>query len=79
MEGSHRHKGSESTTMVAADESATEIIVADTIAFWQPLASHELTHEDVRQIRENMTGFFRLLLEWDAQGTHPDGDLSQSL
>ncbi len=36
----------------------------ETIAFWQPLAERQLTREDARQIRENVTGFFRLLQQW---------------
>jgi hypothetical protein len=37
-----------------------------TLAAWQPRASRELTREDARQIVENVTGFFKTLLEWDA-------------
>jgi len=34
---------------------------------WQPRSSRKLTSEDVRQIAENTTGFFRILLEWQAK------------
>jgi len=39
----------------------------ETIKFWQPRMRRELSREDARQIAENLSGFFRVLLEWDAQ------------
>ena len=37
-----------------------------------PRAKGPLTHEDVRQIAENLTGFFRVLREWaDAEKEQP--------
>jgi hypothetical protein len=39
----------------------------ETIKFWQPRLKRDLSCEDARQITENLSGFFRLLLEWDAQ------------
>ena len=39
----------------------------ETIKFWQPRMQRDLSREDARQITENLSGFFRLLLEWDAQ------------
>jgi DNA-binding transcriptional regulator GbsR (MarR family) len=32
--------------------------------FWQARAQKTLSDEDVRQIIENMTGFFKILEEW---------------
>jgi hypothetical protein len=37
-----------------------------TVAFWQSRTSRKLTGEDGRQIVENITAFFRTLLEWEA-------------
>ena len=37
-----------------------------TVAFWQPRTSQKLTQEDGRQIIENVTAFFCVLLEWEA-------------
>lgn len=37
----------------------------ETIAFWQPRTDRMLSREDARQIAENVTGFMRLLHEWD--------------
>ena len=34
--------------------------------FWQSRTSRQLSREDARQISANMTGFFQVLLEWDA-------------
>ena len=36
----------------------------ETITFWQPRAQRTLTHEDAREIVENLTGFFAILREW---------------
>ncbi len=37
-----------------------------TLEVWQPRTSRALTREDARQIAENATSFFRILLEWAA-------------
>ena len=37
-----------------------------TLQVWQPRASKALTYEDARQIFENVTGFFKILKEWEA-------------
>lgn len=37
-----------------------------TRAFWQEQTPRQLTLEDARQIKENLTGFFKVLLEWEA-------------
>jgi len=39
----------------------------ETVAFWQPRMRRELSQEDARQITENLSGFFQVLLEWDAK------------
>jgi hypothetical protein len=39
--------------------------IDQTIAIWQPRTKRRLTREDGREIIENMTGFFRILQEWD--------------
>lgn len=33
--------------------------------FWQQRTAGEVTDEDVRQIIENVTGFFSILQEWE--------------
>ena len=41
-------------------------LLEETIRFWQPRTSRPLTHEDARQMVENMTGFFTTLQRWSA-------------
>jgi hypothetical protein len=36
-----------------------------TVAVWQKQTTRQLSREDGREIIENMTGFFRILQEWD--------------
>jgi len=36
------------------------------MAVWQPLAGRLLGPDDTRQIVQNVTGFFRVLAEWDS-------------
>ncbi len=43
-------------------------LIARTKEAWQPRAARSLSDEDAREIAENVTGFFRLLLEWEAAG-----------
>lgn len=38
-----------------------------TLALWDSRTSREMTAEDAREIRENVTGFFRVLQEWKAR------------
>ena len=42
-------------------------LIARTKETWQPRAACSLSDEDAREIAENVTGFFRLLLEWEAR------------
>ena len=41
-------------------------LIARTKETWQPRAACSLSDEDAREIAENVTGFFRLLLDWEA-------------
>ena len=38
----------------------------ETIQFWRPRVSRSLTHEDARQMVENVVGFFTTLQSWSA-------------
>ena len=42
-------------------------LIARTKETWQPRGAGSLSDEDAREIAENVTGFFRLLLEWEAR------------
>lgn len=55
-----------------SDNNANEAVKSETnfldktIDVFQPFTPREMTREDARQIIENTTGFFKLLLKWDA-------------
>jgi hypothetical protein len=38
----------------------------ETREFWQRRSPRRLSREDARQIADNVSGFFRVLQEWDA-------------
>jgi hypothetical protein len=38
-----------------------------TLDFWQPRTSQKLTPEDAREMAANMSGFLRLLADWDRE------------
>lgn len=66
-----RHRSPADLTVVSpeeGDEAAHrhEKLIDDTLAVWQPLSPRPLSREDAREIRENLTGFFLLLLRWQA-------------
>jgi hypothetical protein len=42
-------------------------LIARTKEAWQPRAARSLSDEDAREIAENVTRFFKLLLEWEAR------------
>ncbi len=44
----------------------------ETLQVWQPRSDGRLTKEDTREIAANMTGFFRLLSEWDRVARRED-------
>jgi hypothetical protein len=45
--------------------NAAADFIDETIAIWQKRSKRKLTREDGREIIENMTGFFRVLMDWD--------------
>lgn len=42
-------------------------LLDETIAIWQPRSRRKLTHEDAREILENLTGFFQVLSVWQRE------------
>jgi hypothetical protein len=52
-----------SADCVISDDSVD--FIDQTRAIWQKQTERHLTREDGREIVENMTGFFRILQEWD--------------
>jgi hypothetical protein len=60
-----------------ADDRAAQqgiALIARTLEVWQPLAGGGLTDEDAREILRNMTGFFRVLMTWQAKTAAADGE-----
>jgi hypothetical protein len=49
----------------------------DTIEFWQPRIQRELSPEDARQIAENLSGFFKVLRDWEAAERQGSRDVSR--
>lgn len=49
-----------------------EAFLDETIDFWQPYSERQLTREDAREMVENITGFFSVLLEWRTQARSAD-------
>lgn len=43
-----------------------------TIDFWQPHYTQALTPDDAQEIVENVTGFFRVLAEWERKAQEDD-------
>jgi hypothetical protein len=52
-------------------KSLSPKIINETAQFWSKRTGRELSEEDARQIIENMTGFFRVLSEWEAAERSP--------
>lgn len=59
--------GRASAREAAANAEAQDNVdpIEGAVALWQQHSPRNLTREDGREIIENMTGFFRLLQEWD--------------
>ena len=65
-------------------QETREDFIDETLKLWQPRTPQQLNHEDARQIIENVTGFFNVLLEWEKaerQSSTPvtDPDASSSI
>jgi hypothetical protein len=48
----------------AANDNLKDELTGRTREVWQPRLGRDLSREDVRQIAENVTGFFSILAEW---------------
>ena len=47
-----------------------------TIVVWQPRLRRRLSKEDVREITENITGFFTILAEWSHREERNDAEVN---
>jgi hypothetical protein len=57
--------------LVKVPSAANDNLINRTIGLWQSRCRRTLSHEDVRQIVENVTGFFSVLHEWSRAETPP--------
>ncbi|HVC78264.1 MAG TPA: hypothetical protein VND96_17275 [Candidatus Micrarchaeaceae archaeon] len=60
------HRSGGRPELVSAKTLADERL-ARTLDLWSRRSTRPLTEEDARVIAENMSGFFRVLLEWKAK------------
>jgi hypothetical protein len=65
---------SRSGSPLGGGETLADERKARTLELWSRRSQRPLTEEDAREIAENMTGFFRVLLEWKAKKRTPDVD-----
>jgi hypothetical protein len=66
------------------NENLKDDLIRHTRQVWQPRLGRDLSREDVRQITENLTGFFALLGKWSraeraAAAKNNDAGLSTDL
>lgn len=56
-------------------------LIQKTLEYWQPkydTMGVKLTEEDAREIIDNMTGFIKLLDEWDRAENEKEGDFPKN-
>ena len=54
--------------------AANDNLIDRTRTVWQPRIGRNLTDEDVRQIVENVSGFFKILRDWSRVEPAPAND-----
>lgn len=55
-------------------ENISDNAIEETIAFWQKRTGKIITREDAREMIVNISGFFRVLDEWDKRDRMNQGD-----
>ena len=64
---------------MTSTKPANDNLIDRTIETWQPRLERDLSREDVRQIVENVTGFFSILAEWSrTEMPEPANDTGKS-
>jgi chemotaxis regulatin CheY-phosphate phosphatase CheZ len=46
-------------------EDSKRELIEETKRFWQARTGKPISDEDAREMIENITGFFKILIEWD--------------
>ena len=54
-------------------------LLDETIALWQPHYARRLSDEDARDIIDNLSEYFRILLKWRAAGQTNGDQIQQGL
>jgi hypothetical protein len=63
---------------VKPSHAANDNVIDRTRELWKPRLGRDLSREDARQIVENVTGFFAILIEWSrAEMPVPANDTSK--
>ena len=63
---------------VEPSHAANDNLVDQTREVWSPRLGHDLSSEDARQIIENVTGFFAILVDWSrAELRVPANDIAK--
>jgi len=55
----------------AKQQGLSPKVVEETRVFWEGRAGEHVSEEDARESIRNVSSFFSLLAEWDAQGNTP--------
>jgi hypothetical protein len=59
--------------------AANDNLIDQTRQVWQPRLGRDLSHEDAKQIKDNVVGFFSILAEWSISETAaPANDRGES-
>ena len=66
MTSGSRHKAAQAAH-ASDDNSDLDNLIDETISVWQPYSADLLTREDARQIMQNVTAYFDMLLRWAAE------------
>lgn len=48
-------------------QTKNDKLIQETADFWTRKSGKRVSHEDAREMHANLSGFFAVLLEWDAK------------
>ncbi len=58
-------------------EDSKRQLIEETKRFWQARTGESISDEDARQMIENITGFFKVLIEWDEKAKNQAKSLGE--
>jgi hypothetical protein len=53
--------------------------VDEALVFWRRRATRPLSSNDIREITENISGFFQILMEWDSATDKSSTEVRKSI